>query len=191
VLTAIEQIVLTGEGPTRRGGEIAPNRIDDAEVALLRRLIFAPASDGPARVSKSEAELLFRLKDATLGADNSPEWKRLFVQGIANYLMSHQAWVPLSSASQARLEDPRSNSATPFRQVLDRIGRNPGSFGAAIFGKSEQARIAEHDRAVARDAEVTPQEAEWLKALLDADGARDELEQALLDFLSEDGVHLP
>ena len=41
------------------------------------------------------------------------------------------------------------------------------------------------------DAELTPQEAEWLKALLDADGARDELEQALLDFLAEDGVSLP
>lgn len=189
-LQTIEQIVLTGEGPTRRGGEIAPDRIDDAEVALLRRLIFAPASDGPAKVSKSEAELLFRLKDATLGADNSAEWKRLFVQGIANYLMAHQAWVPLAPASQAQLESAKSAKGTPFRELLERIGRTPGSFGEAIFGKSEQTRIAEHDRAVARDAELTPQEAAWLKGLLDADGARDELEQALFDFLAEDGVRL-
>jgi hypothetical protein len=67
-LTAIQQIVLTGEGPTRRGGDIAPGRIDDAEVALLRRLIFARGGDGPAKVSRTEAELLFRWKDATLEA---------------------------------------------------------------------------------------------------------------------------
>jgi len=189
-LTAIQQIVLTGSGPTRRGSDITPGRIDDSEVALLRRLIFAPASDGPAKVSRSEAEMLFRLKDATLGADNSPEWLRLFVQGIANYLMAHQAWVPLAGAAQARLEDPRASRRTPFRDVLERLERNPGSFSEAIFGKSEQTRIAEHQKAVARDAEVTVEESEWLKALLDADGARDPLEQALLDFLAEDGAQL-
>jgi hypothetical protein len=189
-LTAIQQTVLTGEGPTRRGGDIAPGRIDDAEVALLRRLIFARASDGPAKVSRAEAEMLFRLKDATLEADNSPEWKRLFVQGIANYLMAHQAYAPLDGAAQSRLEEPRASKQSPFREVLNRLGRNPGSFGEALFGKSEQTRIAEHDAAVARDAAVTLDEAEWLKKLLDADGARDELEQALLDFLAEDGVKL-
>ncbi len=189
-LTAIQQIVLTGSGPTRRGGDIVPGRIDDAEVGLLRRLIFAPASDGPAKVSRSEAEMLFRLKDATLDADNSPEWKRLFVQGIANYLMAHQAWVPLDGASQTRLEDPRALKHTPFREVLNCIGRNPATIREILFGEDERARIAEHGRAVSRDAEVTPAELEWLKSLLDADGARDPLEQALLDFLAEDGVQL-
>jgi hypothetical protein len=187
-LTAIQQIVLTGSGPTRRG-DITPNRIDDAEVTLLRRLIFAPASDGPAKVSRSEAELLFRLKDATLDADNSPEWKRLFVQGIANYLMAHQAWVPLEAAAQQKLEDPKVNSS-PFRSVLSRLGRNPATISGILFGDDESERIAAHDRAVARDAEVTPEESAWLKQLLDADGARDPLEQALLDFLASDGVRL-
>ena len=189
-LTTIEQIVLKGSGPTRRGGDITPGRIDDAEVTLLRRLIFAPASDGPAKVSKNEAEMLFRLKDATLDADNSPEWKRLFVQGIANYLMAHQAWVPLSGADQARLEEARPIEATPFREVLDKLGRNPASIREILFGPDEHALGAAYERAVARDAEVTPEESAWLKALLDADGARDPLEQALLDFLEADGVRL-
>jgi hypothetical protein len=188
-LTAVQQIVLTGSGPTRRGGDIAPGRIDDAEVNLLRRLIFAPASDGPAKVSRSEAEMLFRLKDATLGADNSAEWKRLFVQGIANFLMAHQTWVPLDGKAQARLEDPRANS-TPFREVLGRLGRNPATIREILFGEDVHGRAAAYDRAVARDAEVTPEESAWLKQLLDADGARDPLEQALLDFLEADGVKL-
>jgi hypothetical protein len=187
-LTAIQQIVLNRSGPTRRADVIAPGRIDDAEVALLRRLIFAPESDGPAKISRSEAEMLFRLKDATLGADNSPEWKRLFVQGIANYLMAHQAYEPLDGAAQARLDDPRAPKLNPFRQGLARLGQNPASLGEALFGKSEATRIAEHDAAVVRDEAVTEEESEWLKGLLGADGARDPLEQALLDFLAEDGV---
>lgn len=189
-LETLEKIVVTGAGATRRGGEIVPGRIDDAEVALLRRLVFAPASDGPAKVSKREAEMLFRLKDATLGADNSAEWTRLFVQGIANYLMAHQPWVPLEPEAQSKLEDAKVNS-TPFREMLGRLGRNPASIRDILFGEDESKGVAAHESALARDAEVTPAEAEWLKALLDADGARDELEQALLDFLAEDGVRLP
>jgi len=187
-LTAIQQIVLTGEGPTRRGGSIEPGRVDDAEVMLLRRLIFAPAGDGPAKVSRSEAEMLFRLKDATLGADNSPEWQQLFIQGIANHLMAHQPYVPLSGTAQSRLESPRTQ--TPFRNVLEKLGRNPGMIREILYRDDVVERLTDREAAVARDAEVTPEEAEWLRALLDADGARDPLEQALLDFLAEDGIRL-
>jgi hypothetical protein len=41
---------------------------------------------------------------------------------------------------------------------------------------------------VKNDAEVTSEESEWLKRLFEGDGARDPLEQALLDFLAEDGI---
>ena len=132
-LAQIEQIVLTGVGPTRSGGDIQPGRIDDVEAALLRRMIFAPAGDGPARVSRAEAEMLFRLKDATLGATNAADWPRLFVQGVANHLMARQS-----------------------------------------FAQSAEAAAGD--------------EGDWLKRLFDADGARDDLERALLDFLAEDGI---
>lgn len=186
-LCAIQQTVLSGEGPTRRGTAIAPGRIDDAEVAYLRRLIFARAGDGPAKVSRSEAEMLFRLKDATLGAQNSPEWARLFVQGVANHLMAHQSYEPPSPETAARLEQIRNPD--PFG-VLARIGKEAAARGdlKAVLFDDEQERIAAHDKAVAEDAQVTAVEAHWLERLFDGDGARDPLEQALLDFLAEDGI---
>jgi hypothetical protein len=117
-LHEIEETVLTGSGPTRRGGDIVPGQIGDAEAQLLRRLVFSPASDGPARVSASEADLLFRLKDATLGAVNAPDWQRLFVQGIANHLMAYGSSGPVESEWRDRLfvrcEAPRD----PFEQAL-------------------------------------------------------------------------
>ena len=184
-LAEIEKTVLTGTGPTRRGGELTAGRIDDSEVALIRRLIFAPAGDGPAKVSKAEAEMLFRLKDATLGAANSAEWKKLFVQGVANHLMAHQSYNPPSAEDELRMEAPYK--ADPFGHVLSKLGQDMArrdEFEDAVFG-DEQERI---NQAVAADAQVMSGEADWLKRLFEKDGARDEFEQALVDFLAEDGI---
>ncbi len=64
-LQQIEAAVLHGEGPARHG-ELTADGINAAECALLRRTIFAAGGDRPASVSQAEAELLFRIKDATL-----------------------------------------------------------------------------------------------------------------------------
>ena len=187
-LGEIERTVLTGSGPTRRGGDLQPGRIDDAECSLLRRLVFAAASDGPARVSQAEAEMLFRLKDATLGADNSADWPRLFVQGVANFLMARQSYSTISAETATRLAEPYRPD--PFRNVLSRLGRDPASVGEALSFDSEADRIARHQAEVAADGAVTAGEGDWLRHLVEGDGARDPLEQALLDFLAEDG-HRP
>lgn len=167
---------------------LACGRIDNCEAALLRRLIFAPVGDGPAKVSKAEAEMLFRLKDATLGAANSPEWKKLFVQGVANHLMAHQSYASPLPEDELKMETPYK--ADPFDHVLSKLGRDIAGrdeFEDAVFG-DERERIAAFSQAAAADAEVTAGEADWLKRLFEKDGARDELEQALVDFLAEDGI---
>lgn len=188
-LAEIEKIVLNGSGPTRDSGEFNPARIDDAEVALLRRLIFAPAGDAPAKVSKAEAEMLFRLKDATLGAANSPEWKKLFVQGVANHLMAHQPYTAPSPEDELGMEAPYS--ADPFGHVVSRVGRDVASIHEieeSLFGEDQDEKIAAFQNEVAADAAVTSGESDWLERLFEKDGTRDELEQALVDFLAEDGL---
>ena len=187
-LRAIEQTVFTGKGPTR-SGRAKKGYIDDSEVALIRRLIFAPAGDGPAIVSKAEAEMLFRLKDATLGKQNSPEWKKLFVQGVANHLMGHQSYTPPSPEEELRLEAPYKSE--PFRHIISKLGRDlasPHEVDESLFGPDEDSAIDKFKNEVAEDAEVTPEESDWLKRLFDGNGgtARDEYEQALLDFLAEE-----
>ncbi|HEV2594455.1 MAG TPA: hypothetical protein VGU01_04575 [Sphingomicrobium sp.] len=188
-LGTIEQTVLTGEGPSREGTSSDTPRIEDSEAALIRRLIFAPASDGPAKVSATEAEMLFRLKDATIGQDNSPEWKKLFVQGVANYLMAHQSYRPPSPSDEVRLE--ARYESRPFNHLLahlhDEIAR-PREIRDALFGENEDEAIDKLNQKIAADAAVTSAESSWLKRLYNEDGKRDEFEQALLDFLAEDGA---
>ena len=62
-LKQIETVVLTGEGPTRRDGEIHPGSIDAVEAVLLRRLIFAAGGGDALKVGATEAEMLFRIKE--------------------------------------------------------------------------------------------------------------------------------
>lgn len=187
-LEMLEQAVLTGEGPTRAGGNLQPGCITAIECALIRRAIFASGSDRPAAVSQREAELLFRLKDATLGAANAPEWERLFVQGVGNYLQGWQGAKSLTAERASELEafmnDRSSNLGAFFKRMAT---TNSNGFAQAVreigFGRRQPARDIAGD--AARDHAVNDAEQLWLNARIDADDKIDPLEQALLQFLDE------
>jgi hypothetical protein len=184
-IAQIEQAVLTGEGPTRRGAALEAGSITDSEAALLRRLLFAPASDRPAGISRAEAELLFRLKDAALGAPNGPEWKRLFVQGVGNYLMAYTSYEPLSHERAAELEEFMSRPSGGLGSFFARMARFDLETGfTGVFGR-KPARNRETEAAAAR--QVTGEESDWLQARIESDGELDEYELALMDFLAEEG----
>ena len=183
-LAQIEKAVLTGTGPTRGGDELSPNCVGDAEARLLRRVLFAAGGDAPAAVSRAEAELLFRLKDASRGAANGPEWKRLFVQGVGNYLMGYVSpTAQIDRARAAELETFVADHDSHVGRFLGRMAKaSPNAFGA-VFGRkgAERDRFAE----LAAAERVTREESAWLESHIHADGEVDEYEQALLDFLAE------
>lgn len=184
-LGQIEQAVLTGEGPTRDGGALETGNVTDAEVALLRRMIFASGSDRPASVSQREAEMLFRLKDATLGADNSSEWKRLFVQGVGNYLQGFGGMEPLSRERAAELESFMNTSASSIGGFFGRMAHsNPVTGFSSLFG--DKPEPVDLDGEVSSAHEVTTMENAWLDGQINANGQIDAYDQALLDFLAEE-----
>lgn len=193
-LSQIETAVLTGEGPTRRDGPLRPGRVDEAEVKLLRRLVFAEGGDGALTVGDEEAEMLWRIKDATLHADNPPEWMQLFVQALANHLMAWTNYRPLDRAKAAELENFMNDRHS---SVLGFLGRVAGQLGHPDFKDAElialgrdpldrEMSAAEHAASVAAAEAVTPDEQNWLQAHIDADGAHDPYEEALLAFIAED-----
>ncbi len=184
VLEQVERAVLNGRGPTRRGGSLEPGHVNTAEAGILRRVLFAPAGDAPAAVSCAEAELLFRLKDATLGAANALEWKQMFVQGVANYLQGVASrTAQISRERAAELEAFVADDRSSVSGFLGRMATAaPNAFGV-VFGKKQPER----DRfAELRAAEqVTGDERQWLDAHVNADGELDAYEQALIAFLAE------
>lgn len=183
-LRQIEACVLSGEGPTRQtglyvnGGALDKGTINATEVELLRRIIFAQAGDGGYVVSRAEAEMLFRVKDATLNAGYATSWPDLFVKGVGNHLMAHADYTPLSREDQAGLDAYMADTSVSL-----------GRFAGRVFGRRTDPRLSSkvfeaQDEAAARvDAQITPGEKSWLYAYIDADGARDALETALINFI--------
>ena len=187
VLGVVEREVLTGTGPTRCGGQLSATHISAAECRIIRRVIFASGGHGPAAVTRWDAELLFRLKDATLAEENAAEWDDLFIDGVANFLkgfvlpnaqVSHErkreleAFVADSSVNVGRFMGRVAKEAP---QVMNHFGR--------VFGK-KQAGGTDFEALAAAGEVVTDYESEWLEKMVAADGEVDELESRLIARLA-------
>lgn len=185
-LAQIERAVLTGEGPTRDGGTLSAGSITEAECKLLRRVIFASGGDRPAAVSQHEAEMLFRLKDATLGQPNAAEWQRLFVQGVGNYLQGWTGGRAITRERAAELEsfmNQTSGGLGGFFSRMSRIGA--GDLRSAARDMLAGAPVRDFSGEARAEAALTSPEQSWLDGKIGADGQTDPLETALLAFLAE------
>jgi hypothetical protein len=99
VLDTIGRAVLEGEGPLSKG-RLTPGVIGEAEVELVRQVLFAFGGNGGISISKTEAEFLFMLNAYTDEKLNHPAWREFYVKAIANYLMAATAYraVPRAQA---------------------------------------------------------------------------------------------
>jgi hypothetical protein len=184
-LSAVEQAVRSGSGPTRDGGALEPGTVNAAESRLLRRFVFAPAGDGPAHVSRDEAEMLWRLKDASLGRANAPEWKTLFVQALGNHLLAApRAGAPSRDDELAhqRFLDDHSSSVWSF---MAQMVTSAPDFDGARDAIEEDGRDEFDGRLEEVDDGLDRGESGWLDRQVRSDRSVDEFEQALLDFLHD------
>ncbi len=195
LLEQIEREVLSGTGPTRCGGELSSTHISDAEVRILRRVIFSSGGYGPAAVTRFDAELLFRLKDATLADDNVPAWGDLFVDAIANYLrgfaldnaqLSHERKMQLVNF----LKSPNKGRLGFFFEVIRQAGKSENFTRNLDWAAKHMSGTDGPQNDYVADAEaghaITDEEQSWLDTALDSDGQIDDLEERLLRHLAED-----
>ncbi len=189
ILGVMEHEVLTGTGPTRCGGDLSHTHVSAAECKILRRAIFAPGSDRPGAVSRREAEMLYRIKDACLDANNAPEWKRLFVQAVGNHLQGFSSEnSQISRERAAELETFMADASSNVGRFLGRMAKtSPNRFGK-VFGR-KGTNEPTRGQLVAADQAVTASEKKWLDAQISGNGQVDEFDAALLDFL--DGGSAP
>ncbi len=187
VLDVVEREVLTGTGPTRCGGALAATHISAAECRIIRRVIFASGGHGPAAVTRWDAELLFRLKDATLAEENAAEWDDLFIDGVANFLKGFV--LPNAQISHERkreLEAFVADSSVNVGRFMGRVAREApqvmNHFGR-VFGK-KQAAGTDFEALAAAGEVVTDYESEWLEKMVAADGEVDDLESRLIARLA-------
>lgn len=185
VLGVMAREVLEGTGPTRCGGELSDSHVSAAECRIMRRVIFGQASDRPAAVSRREAEVMFRIKDAVAGHNNVPEFKRLFVQAVGNYLMGFaHASGQVSRERMLELEAFVADNKVRVGHFMGRMAKEaPNAFGV-VFGKKDKG--SSRDQQVAAEAEVTAFEQDWLDQQIAASGEVDEYDKALMEFIAEE-----
>lgn len=185
VLEVMVREVLQGTGPTRDGGALSDSHVSAAECRIMRRVIFGQASDRPAAVSRREAEAMFRIKDAVAQSDNVPEFKRLFVQTVGNYLMgfAHSSG-QIGRERMLELEAFVADNKVRVGHFMGRMAKEaPNAFGV-IFGKATAGTSREEQ--VAAEAEITGFEREWLDQQIAESGEVDDYDQALLEFIAEE-----
>jgi hypothetical protein len=188
---ALEQVkhaVISGTGPLRAGQQLDPGQITDEEVDLVRRILHAFGSEGNAAISRTEAEVLFDIEDATASGPQSAAWQDLFVKAIASVVMAASGYkVP------AREEALRQEQWLASRGEL-----SIGSFLGRIFSSYDEQSAEE--RALARlerqrieiitNEEVTESEAVWLAARIGRDGRTTTNELMLLAFLKRESPRI-
>jgi hypothetical protein len=195
-LIQIETAIVQGEGPTRIDGTVRPNCVDAGEVELLRRVIFAGGGEGAVIVGSDEADMLFRIKDATLHGDNAASWLRLFVQGVGNHLMAHSDYRPLSRDEALDFERVMNDNTPSLARFFSRM-LPPDKFGYGTIAEAFKTMFPKaEDRFAKRLALdnshlITPQEASWLKTHIAADDETDAYEKALLTFILDEAEHAP
>lgn len=186
---ALQQVkwgVLEGDGYIGRNRKLAPGVVGEAEVELVRRILYAFGGDGNIAVTKQEAEILFDINDATVEADNHPSWSDLFVKALANFLMAASGYqVPTRQEAlrrEAWLDAPTPGVAGFMSEML--AGSLSAIWDAYQHGTldGEPRKQESSGLTIGFEPRVTAEEARWAAARMSREGLH-ENELALINFL--------
>jgi hypothetical protein len=201
-LYEIGRAVLEGEGPLSQGRVLEKGVIGEAEVELIRRVLYAFGGDAGISISRAEAEFLFDLNDRTVAAQNHPAWRELFVKAVANYLMASASWrAPSRAVALAReewLADDKPDIASTLKGAFSGFGQMfSGAFLDGLFDDAHsQVEKAWKERNAVEEARmehaqvIEEHEAQWLVDRLSRDAMVHDNEKALLRFLKEESPEI-
>jgi hypothetical protein len=186
-LQQVKKAVIGGEGALASGREPAPCRVGRDDVELIRRILYAFGGSGNAAITRSEAEVLFDINDATAAADNDPAWNDIFVKAIANFLMAASGYVVPPRHEALRREDGLASEPDAAGDLIGQMaaGGLRRIWNAYRHAGVDQASAARNARSAPARA-VTADEAEWLAARMGRNGTLHENLKALLRFVRDE-----
>jgi len=188
-LDQVRHAVVDGDGPLAGGHQLERGRVNRAEAAMVRRILYAFGGHAGIAITRTEAEVLFAINDASINADNDPEWTDLFVKAIANCIMAASGYaVPSREVALRRekwLDSPDAGVSGFFAKMA--AGGLRGVLEAYMAPEADWATHNAMKNSATLAAEVvTKDEAEWLAERIGRDGALNADEKALLRFVGEE-----
>ena len=187
-LKQVRVAVVEGSGPVRSGQSLQPGRIGKPEVELLRRILYAYGGSGNIAVTRTEAEVLFEINDATRTADNDPDWADLFVKALADHLLSnHGHDVPPREVALARAQWLDEPSGGFLRSMVSGL---TGIWQAYRQPDAWEERLEEQKDAIRSAERISTEEARWLADRLERYRELRDHEIALIAFLAEESTEI-
>jgi hypothetical protein len=164
-------------------------RVAAANVAVLKRLVFAGGGPGNIGVTREEADALFDINDACRHGANDDTWPDFFAKAVADSLTAVSPF-SVESRDQAASDDAWLNQREDPAAFAAAMARVPDVRGAmhdilhpfADAADEWRQPEAEMEAAESEAAAITEEEARWLLGRL-GPGGLGEPEQRLIDLL--------
>ena len=203
-LSLVKDAVIYGDGPDAKGRDHGAGRVSEADIELLRRILWGAGAEGLLAVSREEAEALFTIADATTGAENNREFDDLFARAVGNYLIGATGRAVPSRADALRWETEPAYKAS----VLGMLGRVLASAHKAVDkgfvddtirnvgALIEDVELEQATHNEARDTEISistvlaPEKAGWLIDRINRNGVMNGPERALVAFIAREAEAL-
>lgn len=192
---ALEQVkaaVLYGAGLIGRSRKLEPGIIGEDEVQILRDVLYASGGDQHIAITRSEAEVLCDLNDATNGADNHPSWTDLYVKGLTNHLMFITTYETPDRADVLRREAWLKGDGGVFAGFAKLKFKDiAAAFTGELDDNADMNAIQDARLEQARKGEIVDAaEAAWLVGRIGLDGVFNGNEKALIRYLEAESPYL-
>jgi len=166
-------------------------RISAADVATMRRLVFAGGGEGNLAVTREEADALFDITHACRASANDPAWTEFFAEAVGASLLSASEFSP-ESREEAAGDEAWLQGPTKLTEFMAGMTKVPDMQGALreLFEPEADAENEWRDENTRFEAqslsaiEITDAEARWLIGRL-SPGKLTEPERRLIEFLRE------
>ena len=193
-LNQLRDAVANGEGPLRQGAKPAKGAISAADVAALRRILYACGGDGNIAITRAEAEALMDIAEAADESLCDPAWIDLYAKAIANHLMAASGFTPppreQALRQEAWLEAEPDLAGFLGDMVRSGLGGVFNAYRTPAPEAMQLARLEEQKRAILLGEDITAPEANWLAGRIGREGRIGEAEQALLSFIKANSPHI-
>lgn len=192
----VANAVIEGEGPLAKGRLLERGVMGEAEVNLLRRVLYGFGGGDNIGITKEEAEILFILNDRTIEALNHESWTDLFVKAVANFMLCASGYQVPTREEALRQELWMNNTDIDlkgfFKRMVDgsisNILKNyiDTSEVQASYNRRSEERL-ERERLLQVEKRAS---ARWLAERIGQDGFIHQNEKALIEFLRENSVEV-
>ncbi len=195
-LEEVRRAVVEGDGPLRAHGTRSTGKITDAEVDLVRRVLYAFGGDGNIAITRAEAEVLIAIEESLADGMPSAAWTDLFVKAMANVILAASGYAPPSREEALRSDawlKTRGDLAVPNLIGAMVTGSLGSVWNAYCEQSSEERALARLERQrieIITNEEITEGEAAWLVERLTRDDKLTPTELALIDYLRREATML-